>query len=94
MVRLGVSQEKELSDSSDVELTKRASLTLKSSGMKGESMIALWTVIQNADTRLLQLSFSEPTAALLSILWSSPAQVFGAHDSSISDIGYTKRTRK
>jgi hypothetical protein len=74
-----VSQEIELSHSSDVELTRRASLTLKSSGMKAELVTTTLTVIENSYTRPLEFSSSEPTAALLSILWSSIAQMFVAH---------------
>jgi hypothetical protein len=50
--------------------------------MKAELVTTTLTVIKYSDTRLLQLNLSEPTAALLSILWSSIAQMFVAHVSS------------
>jgi hypothetical protein len=50
--------------------------------MKAELVTTTLTVIEYSDTRLLQLNLSEPTAALLCILWSSIAQMFVAHVSS------------
>ena len=37
------------------------------------------TIIEYSDTRPLEFLLSEPTAALLSVLWSSSAQMFVAH---------------
>ena len=56
-----------------------------SCGMTPEGVtttIRKWTDIEISNTRLIQLNLSEPTSALLSILWSSIAQMFVAHVSS------------
>jgi hypothetical protein len=47
--------------------------------MKAELVTATLTVIKYSDTRPLEFLLSEPTGALLSILWSSSAQMFVAH---------------
>ena len=60
----------------------RAPLTLLPSGMMTKCMRALWTCLTHFNTLSLQFSSSDPTAALLSILWSSIAQAFVDHDSS------------